>query len=458
MKLQSITPHDQSILGELQISTADDVARAVSKAKKAFETWQFTPIEERISYIKTFRERVQVHKHELAMLISQEMGKPLNQALGEIEMELPYIDYYIESGAENLKEEIVYQENTTTFKTTFEPYGVCVCIAPWNFPLIMFDSGVLPALIAGNTVVFKPSEFSSLSQKMCFDLLQETGIPEGVLNLVIGGGDVGGMLVDSPVDLVWFTGSTKVGQEIYKKCGEKFIKGLMEMGGNSAGIVFADADIDAAVESIYFSRFWCTGQICNAVKRLFVEKPIFDAFVDKLVEKLKTVTTGNPMDDKDLGPLVAQKQLKTLEEQVQDAVTKGATIKVGGKRPDQEDLKNGNYFEPTILTHVTLDMKVMTEEVFGPVLPAMPFETDEEALQLANNTVYGLANEVYTKDEKRAANFARKLQSGVVAINTFDYFKASCPFGGYKKSGIGREYGKIGMQEFAQVKMTAVNK
>lgn len=458
MNLQSLNPHNQSVVGELEISTAEDVFSAVSKAKMAFETWQFTPIEKRISYIKKFRESVETHKDELAKLISQEMGKPLNQAVGEIDMELPYIDYYIEQGPENLKEEIVYQENTTTFRTTFEPYGVCACIAPWNFPLIMFDSGVLPALIAGNTVVFKPSEFSSLSQKFCFDLLQQTGIPDGVLNLVIGGGDVGGMLVDSPVDLIWFTGSTKVGQEIYKKCGEKFIKGLMEMGGNSAGIVFADADIDAAVESIYFSRFWCTGQVCNAVKRLFVEKPIFDEFIDKLAEKIKSVTTGNPMDDKDLGPLVAAKQLTILEKQVQDAVAKGATVQVGGKRPDQEDLKNGNYYEPTILTNVTLDMKVMTDEVFGPVLPAMSFSTDEEALQLANNTIYGLANEVYTKNEKRAANFVRKLQSGVVAVNTFDYFKASCPFGGYKKSGIGREYGKIGMQEFAQVKMTAVNK
>jgi len=458
MKLQSINPHDQSVLGELEVSTAEEVAAVVSKAKKAFETWQFTPIEERISYIKKFRESVEARKDELAKLISQEMGKPLSQATGEIEMELPYIDYYIEQGPENLKEEIVYQEGTTTFKTSFEPYGVCVCIAPWNFPLIMFDSGVFPALIAGNTVVFKPSEFSSLSQKMCFELLQATGIPDGVLSLVIGGGDVGGMLVDSPVDLVWFTGSTKVGQEIYKKCGEKFIKGLMEMGGNSAGIVFADADIDAAVESIYFSRFWCTGQVCNAVKRLFVEKPIFDEFVNKLVEKIRSVTTGNPMDDKDLGPLVAAKQLKMLEDQVQDALSKGATVKVGGKRPEEEELKDGNYYLPTILTDVTLDMKVMTDEVFGPVLPAFAFETDEEALELANNTMYGLANEVYTKNEKRAETFVRKLQSGVVAVNTFDYFKASCPFGGYKKSGIGREYGKIGMQEFAQVKMTAVNK
>src|SRR5579871_2011298 len=259
MKLQSINPHDQSLVGELAVSTPQDISHAVARARKAFDTWQFTSIEDRIGYIKKFRELLVLHKEELAKLITQEMGKPLNQAQAEIDMELPYIDYYIEKGAENLGKEVVHKENSTIFTTTCEPYGVCVCIAPWNFPVIMFDSGIIPALIAGNTVVFKPSEYTSLSQKLCYDLMQETGLPKGILEIVIGGAEVGSQLIDQPIDLVWFTGSTKVGQEIYARCGQKFIKCLCEMGGSSAGIVFADANLEAAVENLYFSRFWCSG-------------------------------------------------------------------------------------------------------------------------------------------------------------------------------------------------------
>lgn len=457
MKLKSITPHDQSVVGEVEVSTVQEVLDAVEKAQIAFETWQYLPISSRLEFIQKYREYIVKHKQELAKLITLEMGKPLAQSEEDIDWELGFIDYYIEKGAENLSSETVYKKEKDNFRVTYEPYGVCACIAPWNFPLSMFNSGVLPALIAGNTVVFKPSEYTTLSQKRMVELLQETGLPDGVLNIVYGDGSVGEMLVNSDIDLVWFTGSTKVGQEIYKKCGEKFIKALCELGGSSPGIVFSDCDVDDAVETIYYARFSNCGQVCSAIKRLFVEKSIYDSFVQKLTDRVKTMKIGNPMTQVDIGPMVSKKQLDLLLEQVENAVAHGAKVVIGGKKPVGDEYGKGNYFEPTTLTNIKENMRVMTEETFGPVLPIVPFTTEEEAIEMANNTQYGLSADIFTQDLDKAERVAKKIKSGAVGINTDSYYKPQCPIGGYKKSGIGREYGKIGMQEFTQIKLIAVH-
>ena len=322
----------------------------------------------------------------------------------------------------------------------------------------MMTSGILPALIAGNTIVYKPSEYTTLTQKFVFKLLQQTGIPKGVINLIVGARETGSQLIDAPVNLVWFTGSTKVGQEIYAKCGQKFIKCLAEMGGSSPGIVFADANLKQAVEQLYWARFLNSGQVCSAVKRLFVEKPIYEKFLKLFVTRVKNIKLGNPLENVDIGPLVNQKQLATLERQVKDAIDKGAKVEVGGKRPDSPQLRKGNYFEPTVLTRVSFDMAILNEEVFGPVLPVIPFTSEEEAVKMANQTEYGLTAEIYTTNLGKAEKLASKIQAGVVAVNTDNFYKPMCPIGGYKKSGVGREYGQIGMREFAQVKLIAVSK
>lgn len=456
MKLQSINPHDQSIVGELEISTPQEVKDTVRKAKIAFQSWSNLSVGERVEYIASFKEKIAQNKEKIAKLTTQEMGKPLSQSLDDVEWELDFIDYYIKNGPKFLADEIVYENETDKFRVTYEPHGVCAVIAPWNFPLSMANSGVTPALIAGNTVILKPSEYTSLSQKFIIDLLNETGLPEGVANVLIGKGDVGAKLIDEPIDLVWFTGSTKVGQEIYKKASEKFIKALLEMGGSSPAIVFADANLDVVMDNLYWARFLNCGQVCTSIKRLFVEKPIFEKVVNLFVKKLKTVKVGNPMNKVDIGPLVSQKQLEALKVQVDDAVAKDAKVEIGGKTPAGKELAKGNYFEPTILTNVRADMRILTEEVFGPVLPIVPFENEKEAVSLANNTDYGLSAEVYTTDLKKAERIARQVQAGTVAINTDNFFKPECPFGGYKKSGMGREYGQIGMREFSQVKLIAV--
>lgn len=459
MKLKSINPHDQSVAGELNVSTQQDIKKTVKKAKGAFDGWKKISVEKRIGYIRKFREKVVKNTEKIAKLTTLEMGKPIQQSLDDVNGELLFLDYYIKNGLRLLADETVLEKDKEHFRVTYEPYGVCACIAPWNFPLSMANSGVIPALIAGNTIVLKPSEYTSLSQRMVVDLLNESGLPDGVANVLIGGGDVGRMLVDEPIDLAWFTGSTKVGQEIYEKCGKKFIKALLEMGGSSPAVVFADADLDLTMDNLYWGRFLNCGQVCTAVKRLFVEKSIYGKVVELFVKKLRTVKVGNPLDkDTDIGPLVSKKQLEALKIQVADAVSKGAKIEIGGKQPDSKQLQKGNYFEPTILTNTKPGMKVISEEVFGPVLPIIPFKTEAEAVMLANNTEYGLSAEVYTFDLEKGERVAKQINAGTVAINTDNFFKPECPFGGYKKSGVGREYGEIGMREFSQVKVIVVVK
>ncbi|MCB9813143.1 MAG: aldehyde dehydrogenase [Pseudomonadales bacterium] len=457
MKMKIINPHDQLVVGELKTSTQKDVKNTVKNAKKAFETWKNTPVEKRVSFIKKFRTLLLKNKNKIAKLTTLEMGKPLQQSLDDVSWEIEFIDYYIKNGPKFFADETVLKKGKEHFRVTHEPYGVCACIAPWNFPISMANSGVTPALIAGNTVILKPSEYTSLSQKMVVDLLNETGIPKGVVNVLIGKGDVGSMLIDEDIDLAWFTGSTKVGQEIYEKCGKKFIKALLEMGGSSPGIIFADADLDLTMDNLYWARFLNCGQVCTAIKRLFVEKPVYDKVVKLFVDKLSSVKVGNPMDkSNDIGPLVSPKQLELLKIQMKDAVTKGAKVEIGGKQPSDQELRKGNYFEPTVLTGLKPNMKVLTQEVFGPILPIVPFKSEKEVIELANNTEYGLSAEIYTTDLEKGERVAKQIHAGTVAINTDNFFKPECPFGGYKKSGMGREYGEIGMKEFAQVKLIAV--
>jgi len=458
MNIKSINPHDQSVIGETPISSAEEIENTVKKAREALNGWKNTPIEERCKYVTKFGELLKENGEELAKLISMEMGKPLAQARDDVKFELDFVNYYADNGPKFLADEKVWGDPKNDFRMTFEPYGVVACICPWNFPISMVTSGMLPALVAGNTVVVKPSEYTTLTQKRVVELMQETGIPAGVVDYVIGAGDVGATLLQQKIDLVWFTGSTRAGQQIFKVAAEKFIKSLLEMGGSSPGIVFADADLDNAIENLYWARFLNAGQVCTAVKRLLVERKIFDKFVALFKERVEKIKVGNPLDESDMGPLVNKKQLDLLVEQVEDAKSKGVKIVCGGNKIVKTGLENGNYFEPTLMTGVTPEMRVFSEEIFGPVLPIIPFDSEEEVIKLANQTEYGLSAEVYTTDLEKAERVGKQIECGVVGINTDNYFKPECPFGGYKKSGVGREYGRVGMQEFAQIKVLAVQK
>ncbi len=451
MKLKSLNPaKNYEVIGEVEISTSKDIAIAVKRAHEAVSLWTETPTEKRAEFIRKLKELILKNKEEIAQLITQEVGKPIRESRDDIDFDQKYLDYFINQGLKILAEKIVFEDEKSIGKIVFEPYGVVAVISPWNYPIGMPIWGIVPNLIAGNTVVFKPSEETPLVGQKLADLIAETNLPEGVFNIIHGDGKVGAKLIDSDIDLVWFTGSTKVGQEIYKKAGQKFIKAILELGGSSPAIVFKDADIESVVEEIFIARFLNCGQVCTAVKRLFIAEPIFDEFVEKLKIRLEKVKIGDPMNEStEMGSTVSKKQLDLLEKQVSDAIKKGAKAITGGKRP--ANLK-GAYYLPTILTNVKKNMRIFKEEVFGPVLPIISFKSKEEAIELANDTIYGLSAEVYTKDNKLAEEVARKIKAGTVAINTDSYFKPECPFGGYKKSGIGREMGEYGMQEFAQIK------
>ena len=363
MNIKSISPHDQSVIGDTPISSAEEIESAVKKAREALIGWKSTPIEERCKYVTKFGEELKENGEELAKLISMEMGKPLTQARDDVNSELAFIKYYAGNGPKFLADEKVWGDEKNNFRMTYEPYGVVACICPWNFPISMVTSGMLPALIAGNTVVVKPSEYTTLSQKRVVELMQETRIPGGVVNYVIGDRGAGAILLQQKIDLVWFTGSTRAGQQIFKIAAEKFIKSLLEMGGSSPGIVFADADLDNAIENLYWARFLNAGQVCTAVKRLFVEREIFDKFVALFKERVEKIRVDNPLGESDMGPLVNKNQLDLLVSQVEDAKSKGVKMVCGGNKITKIGLEKGNYFEPTLMTGVTPEMKVFSEEI-----------------------------------------------------------------------------------------------
>lgn len=457
--LISYNPYDQSIVGETEISTASQVQKVVAEAKKAFPYWRGLSIAERVKHVAAFREELFKNKDVIASLITQEMGKPIVQARSEVVSEIGFIDWYIEHAQRALKEEVIKETETQTFKIYYEPWGVCASIAPWNFPISMASSGIIQHVLAGNCVVFKPSEYTTLTQKMFIDLMHHSGMPYGVVGGVYGEAETGKALVDSDIDLLWFTGSTAVGQAIYKKCAEKFIKGVMELGGSSPGIIFADANLEKTIETIYWARFLNCGQVCSAVKRLFVEKKIFEQVLTLIKNRVAGVKIGNPKEETtDIGPLVSKEQLALLKQQIQDAKEKGAKVVLGGVEPKGEQYKNGNYFLPTLLTNVSEDMKVYKEETFGPVLVVIPFENETAVIQKANDTPYGLSAEIFTTDMAKANRIAKQLQSGIIGINTDNLYYPFCPIGGYKKSGMGREYGIEGFRELAQIKYVALAK
>ncbi len=456
--IKSINPATQEVIGETPVTTPQELQKIVENSKKAFESWRNVPMKERVIYAWKLADLLLQKKDEIALLTTREMGKPLHEALEDIIFEVDFIRWYADHIEEALGEKIIKEDAATVYKTVYEPWGVCASIPPWNFPITMASTGITAQLLAGNTVIFKPSENSTLSQKMFVDLFNQTGLPDGVLQCVVGAGDVGAQLIDSDIDLVWFTGSTAVGQQIYKKCAEKFIKPLLELGGSSPAIVFADCDFDKTVETIKTARFFNCGQVCSSVKRLFVEKSLFEKFVTALAVKLHTVRIGNPEGDVEFGPLVSKKQLATLILQVEDAVQKGAMVVVGGARPADATLSQGNYFLPTLLTNISVDMKVITEEVFGPVLPIIPFESEDEAISLANANPYGLTAEIFTKDIEKANRVAGQIQAGGISINMDISYNPDSPIGGYKKSGLGREYGLEGFRELAQLKYICVAK
>jgi succinate-semialdehyde dehydrogenase/glutarate-semialdehyde dehydrogenase len=355
-----------------------------------------------------------------------------------------------------LATETVFEDDKERHHLVREPLGVIVCIAPWNFPFLNIPWQAGQALIAGNTILYKPSEEIIVFAELIAKLVAKSELPEGVFTILFGDAKVGEQLVQQPVDAILFTGSTHTGQRINELAAQNSTRVLTEMGGSAPGIVFEDADVPAIIDTVYAMRFDNTGQYCDGLKRLLVHESKLNEVLDELKKINAQKKVGDAQDSTtDIGPLVAKRQLDKLKEQVQDALAKGAQIIFGGKEPG--DL-TGAYYEPTVLTDITFNMQVWKEEVFGPVLPVVTFKSEAEAIKLANDTIYGLAGFIFTTDRERYFRVARALQTGVIAHNNALYFSPFSPFGGYKSSGIGRTNGVEGFHEVTQTKLISEEK
>lgn len=457
MNIVSTNPgRNYEVLGQVTASSEQEIKIKVSKAQSAKKGWKDIGIEERSKMLRRVAEEIKKRKEEIALLATNEMGMPISQSLFDVDGALDYFSWYIDNASKYLFPETTYEDDKSIHKVYYEPIGVATVITPWNFPLSNFVWGVIQNLVAGNTVVFKHSEEVPLFGKLVEDIMKAGDLPEGVFGEIYGDGSVGDYLVHQNIDLIWFTGSTKVGQHLYTVGAEKFIKVLLELGGSAPGIVFDDADVDGVLESIYNAKFTNCGQVCDGLKRLIVHESKFNEVVEKLKALLTSKKVGDPEDKTtDIGPLVAKRQLLLLQEQVKDALDKGAEVVTGGKQPARPE---GAYYEPTLLTKIKTTMRVWQEEVFGPVLPILSFKTNDEAIQMANDTKYGLGSYIFTKDKEKALRIAANIDAGMVSVNKAYYLQPCNPFGGYKESGLGREHGKYGLRELSQIKVVSIEK
>lgn len=454
--LVSTSPgRNYEILGEVSISTLEDIKEAVDKARAAQQAWNALGVSGRVAAMRKLLDIMKRRAEEIAQLTAKEMGMPISGARGTNEWSFSHLEWDLQNAERVLAPQKINEDESAEHWLYRENFGVAGVITPWNFPLSNFTDGAHQSLLAGATVVYKISEEVPLFGQLLSEMAAEAGLPNGVFNQVYGGGDVGEALARSNIDFLGFTGSSRTGQALYKIAAEKFIPCLLEMGGSSPGVIFADADLDKIMEPLFWAKFVNTGQICCGLKRLFVERSVFDQVVEKLRDFTSGMKIGDPLeDDSVMGPLAAKRQQELLKAQVDDATAKGAKTVTCC---DVSSLK-GAYYPATLLTGVTPAMRAWSEELFGPVLPVIPFDSEDEAVRLANDTEYGLSAFVFTEDAARFARVAAQLQSGSISQNGLDYSAAGNPFGGYKKSGLGKTGGVMGFQQVTRGKVVTRQK
>lgn len=454
-KIRVVNPANGELVDEVSKGTKEDAMAAIESAQAAFPAWSSSTALERSQVLEKIAQRILERKEELAHIITTEMGKPLVNARYEVESTSAYFKWFAEEARRIYGEQIPSNASNKRLLTIKQPIGVIAAITPWNFPLQMLSRKLAPALAAGCTCLIRPSNQSPISAIKLVKIFEECGMPKGVTNLVIGAAEeITDVWLESPVvKKISFTGSTEVGVELMKKAANTVKKVSMELGGHAPFIVFEDADIDLAIEGAINSKFSSSGQQCVCSNRLYVQEGIYEEFVQKYVEKVRELPIG---DGRDLacrvGPLINKRAIDKMNEQVTDAVGKGAEVLCGGKRAEEESLKNGYFYEPTVLGSVNDSMLITSEETFGPVAPIMKFVTEEEVLKRANDTEFGLASYFFTNDLSRAYRVFERLEYGIVGINDVAPFAVQAPFGGWKTSGLGIE-GAHGIDEYLEVKL-----
>lgn len=460
-KIEVINPATLEKIGEVPIQTAEEIQAAYTRARGAFEDWSRRPFRERTELMYRLKEYLLDHRNEVAEVICSETGKPHSEAQ---QLEVSYlcfaIDYYAKNAERFLRDRRVPVHWLLRHKrvfTSYHPLGVVGFICPWNFPLTLSLGETIPALMAGNTVIIKPSEVTPLTGLLGAQLCEKVGFPPGVVQTVTGDGRTGAALIDV-ADMISFTGSVATGKRVMEAAAKRLIPVVLELGGKDPMIVLKDADLERAANAAVWGAFANSGQICMSVERVYVEEPVANEFTQRVVEKTKRLRQGVDRDfSADVGSMTMARQLQIVERHVADAVRRGATVLTGGRR--RPDLK-GLFFEPTVLEKVDHTMEIMTEETFGPVLPIMRVRDENEALRLANDSRYGLNSSVWTRDKRKGIALARRVQAGNVCVNDclVNYAVTSAPFGGIKESGLGRRHGEEGVRKFCSQQSILVDK
>jgi succinate-semialdehyde dehydrogenase/glutarate-semialdehyde dehydrogenase len=458
-KSQVLNPATNEVVDEVPNGTLEDVNMAVAAAKDAFEGWWATPAARRGEILYACVRTIREHEDELAASLTAEQGKPLREARLEIRRFAHTLEHYAGLG-KNLRGGYVPNLDEGAYGLIVKrPLGVCAAIVPWNFPISLMGNKIAPAFVTGNTVVVKPAGTTPLTTIRVAELLTEAGLPPGVMNVVTGSGSkIGNGLIQHPdVRKIGFTGATETGKKVMTAAAQGIKRVTLELGGSDPLIICDDADIDAAVSAASVGRFYNCGQACLAIKRVFVFESVADEVIEKLVGKVQRLKVGpGTAEGIHLGPLHTPMQREEVAEQVEDAVSRGATLLAGGHAPEGAEFERGNYYLPTLLSDVTPDSRVLTEEVFGPALPIVRVTDLDDALERANSSIYGLGSSIWTRDLDRATRAAERLEAGYTWVNSVQKIYDELPFGGFKQSGLGQEHGIEALEHYMATKAVVV--
>lgn len=448
-KIAVTNPADGEIVGYVPSLTAKQIEGAINASEKAFKSWRALPAAKRSALLRKWFDLMIEYADDLAMIMTCEQGKPLKEARGEILYAASFVEWFAEEAKRTYGDTIPSPQVNQRITVIKQPIGVTAAITPWNFPAAMITRKAAPALAAGCTMIVRPASLTPLTALALGELAQKAGIPAGVLQIVTGkSSSIGKVLTESQiVRKLSFTGSTEVGRALMAECAPTIKRISLELGGNAPFIVFDDADLDAAVKGAIACKYRNAGQTCVCANRILVQSGVYDAFTEKLKQAVQALKVGNGINSTtDIGPLIEESALKKVDEHIADAVKKGGKLVLGGKR------LGGLFYEPTIMTNITSDMRFAREETFGPVAPLFKFDNESEAIEMANDTIFGLAAYFYTRDFARAVRVSEALEYGMVGHNTGLISNEVAPFGGVKQSGIGREGSKYGIEEYMETK------